>query len=301
MNISSMTGFARTEGGILLEDRQWNWFWELKSVNGKALDLKSRIPPLAEEISNNLKNIAATYFSRGSLSAFLDVSCGNDGKKAVINQELLQQLTEAAIRLYKQYDNDLAKPETARLLDLKGVIELEEAALSETGREQLLAALQNGFAETCQKLQKDRQNEGLKIRDALNDILQKIAAIVAKIETFSADLPQKIRERLTRQIQELTGDKEMISEERLAQELVLYVTRADIREEIDRLKAHVKTAEQLLNAEGAVGRRLDFLCQELNREANTTCSKAADIELTNLGMELKALIEQLREQVQNIE
>ena len=152
----------------------------------------------------------------------------------------------------------------------------------------------------CQKLKQERQKEGTKIKTALLSILHNIATIVAKIEKTAEMLPEKIKGKLTELLQQYAQDVE-INEDRLAQEIVFLVTKADIREEIDRLKAHIKSAEQMLETDEAVGRKLDFLCQELNREANTTCSKAADIMITDWGMELKALIEQFREQVQNIE
>ena len=150
-------------------------------------------------------------------------------------------------------------------------------------------------------MQQDRQAEGEKMKAALLDILDKIANIVAKVEGIAESQPERLKEKLLAQIASLLEPSNQISEERLAQEVALYVAKADIREEIDRLKAHLVTAQNLLNSGEAVGRRLDFLCQELNREANTTCSKSSEIDLTNLGMSLKTLIEQFREQVQNIE
>ena len=173
--------------------------------------------------------------------------------------------------------------------------------MSEDEESRLLEDLKEGFVNACNRLLQDRRAEGEKIARALTDILDKIAIRVEKIEIVAEILPQKLKERLKGQIKELLDADCQISEDRLVQEVCLYVARADIREEIDRLKAHVKTARQLLSSGEAVGRRLDFLCQELNREANTTCSKSCDIEITNLGMELKMLIEQFREQVQNME
>ena len=157
------------------------------------------------------------------------------------------------------------------------------------------------FVEALKQLVKDRQAEGTKIVEALSDIINQVENIVKDIEQIAAELPLHLKEKLKQQVEQLLDSLVQIGEERLAQEVVLLVNRADIKEEIDRLKAHIKTARELLGTDGAVGRRLDFLCQELNRETNTICSKSADIELTNYGMQLKALIEQFREQVQNIE
>ncbi len=250
--ISSMTGFASQKGSALINQRQFDWVWEIKSVNGKSFDLKSRLPFGYESLTADLKENAAKFLNRGSVQVVLDLKSQSDA----------------------------------------GLSDEDDALL----RQQLLVS----FAAVCEKLAQDRQAEGAKIKTALENILRQIAQTASKIADIAGTLPAKMRDKLAEQVKQWSDGVD-VSEDRLAQELVLYVTRADIREEVDRLQAHIKTAEDLLNADGAVGRRLDFLCQELNREANTTCSKSCDIALTNLGMELKALVEQFREQVQNIE
>ena len=218
-----------------------------------------------------------------------------------INEDLLNTLTTKAIELYQSHTDVLQKPTTSELLAIKGVCETEDVSLSEEETDILVKTLLASFDEACQKLQHDRKEEGEKIRQALLDILQNIAVVVAKIDAFAKTQPEKLKNRLQVQLDLLLDPTNPVSEERLAQEVALYVARADIQEEIDRLKAHILTAQNLLSSNEPVGRRLDFLCQELNREANTTCSKSCDIELTNYGMDLKTLIEQFREQVQNIE
>ena len=195
----------------------------------------------------------------------------------------------------------MKKPSPGEILSIRGVVETAENKLSEEEEILLIEDVKKGFEFVCEKLLLDRRAEGEKIGSALTDILDKIAERVGKIEVIAEILPQKLKERLNRFIKELLSADSQISEDRLVQGVCLYVARADIREEVDRLKAHIKTARHLLESGEAVGRRLDFLCQELNREANTTCSKSCDIEITNLGMELKTLIEQFREQVQNVE
>ena len=184
---------------------------------------------------------------------------------------------------------------------LKGVVENGDPLPDEEKREELWRQILAGFEKGCALLQQDRRAEGAKIYAALNDILQNIGSVVTQIDQMADQLPEQMKKRLEEQISQWLEPGNALSEERLAQEAVLYITRADIREEADRLKAHVKTAGELLKSREAVGRRLDFLCQELNREANTTCSKSCDTALTNLGISLKALIEQFREQIQNIE
>lgn len=295
-----MTGFARASGEINTELRNICWQFEIKSVNGKSLDIKIKLPPQYEELSFELKKIASQYLQRGSVSVFLDIKSTQNDAPLYINEELLNSLTNKAIDLYKDNRNDLEKPRSSDLLAMKGVVEIQETPLSETETSLIYQSLKSDFEKLCQNLVQDRKAEGEKIKIALLAILDKIKTITANIEQIAETLPEKIKSKLNEQISFWLSDTS-ISEDRLAQEVVFYITRADIREEIDRLKAHIKTATEMLNCSEAIGRRLDFLCQELNREANTTCSKSFDIELTSCGMELKALIEQFREQIQNIE
>ncbi len=298
MSIASMTGFARISGELQTETRNVGWLFEVKSVNGKALDIKTKLPPQFEDLSFELKRIAAQYLQRGSVSVFLELNRSEAKADVQINEALLTALLGKALEIYRRSPDEIAKPNAGDLLRMPGVIEAAElsAADEELLRKKMLA----DFEELCRRLQEDRRSEGAKIKIALADILQKISDLVMQVDKIAAAQPAKIKEKLEKQIQQWVNPAE-VSEERLAQEVVFYITRADIREEVDRLKAHIKTAYQLLESSEAVGRRLDFLCQELNREANTTCSKSSDAGLTALGMELKALIEQFREQVQNIE
>lgn len=300
MSVSSMTGFARTDGVTVFEKKRCDWFFEIKSVNGKSLDVKTKLPSGFEDLSMFIKNKASEYFARGNISVYLE-TVFDGGNEIKINEDVLMQLAEKAVAVYEKYPEKMKKPSPSEILSVKGVVETVDNALSEDDKNKLSEDLKKGFELVCDRLLSDRQAEGEKICVALVEILQKIFARVGKIEMISDGLPQKLKERLLEQIKELLNADCHISEDRLAQEVCLYVARADIREEIDRLKAHVKTAGQLLDSGEAIGRRLDFLCQELNREANTTCSKSCDIEITNLAMELKTLIEQFREQVQNME
>ena len=299
MSIASMTGFARTNGNISLGQNNIAWTWEIKSVNGKSLDLKLRLPSGFDDMSLTLKNKASEILNRGNVSAFLELTTENLSKNIKIDEKLLEDLTLQAVALCQKHP-EIAMATAGELLSQRGVVEQDENTLSDedllTLKEKILA----DFISTCQKLQYDRQKEGEKIKNALGTILEKINEITLNIEKIFETLPEKLKEKLLAQIKSISDDIS-ISEDRLAQEIVLMVTRADIKEEIDRLKTHIKSAYNLLESDEAVGRRLDFLCQELNREANTTCSKASDIAITNMGMELKALIEQFREQVQNIE
>lgn len=300
MSIASMTGFARVNGNWQTTGENINWVWEIKSVNGKSLDVKMRLPAGYDDLGFILKTKAAEYLNRGSVSVYLDIIQESSGRKIKIDEVLLEELTLKALALGEKYGERLAKPSAAELLNQRGVVELEENVLSEDEQQELKQKLLNDFMKACAALQNDRCKEGEKIKRALLDILGNIEKITLQIEKLADGLPEKLKQKLDEQMAQYAGDIN-ISEDRIAQEIVMLITRADIREEIDRLKAHIKSAYQMLEADEAIGRRLDFLCQELNREANTTCSKAADITITNLGMELKALIEQFREQVQNIE
>lgn len=301
MNLSSMTGFARTGGEINSEGCRFSWFWEIKSVNGKALDVKVKLPAQFENLGLTIKNTAAKFASRGSVSILLNFDNENREQEVKINEKLLQTLAIKAVELYESYPDKFQKPAASDLLNARGVIESREQFLDEEHQLLLERKLLESLERGCRDWQNDRIQEGEKIRTVLLAIVGKIQRNVDEIESLALEFPQKLKEKLLQQIKELLDNATPVSEERLAQEVTLYVARADIREEIDRLQAHLKTARDLLSKGGTPGRRLDFLCQELNREANTTCSKSCDIEVTNLGMELKTLIEQLREQVQNIE
>ncbi len=300
MQISSMTGFARQSGSMERDGFSLSWVWEIKSVNGKNLDLKVRLPLWLDEISLNLKNTAAACFERGNLSVALDVSLEKKEAEIRVNRPLLAKITETAIELYRAHPDELARPSAAELLKVDGVLEPAKNRFNDAETSDICRVLRAGFEECCIRLQSDRRQEGLKIKAVLTEEVARIEELVRQIACLAAVQPQQLKQKLAVQLAELL-EGSAISEERLAQEAVLLVNRADIREEIDRLNAHIKTARQLLDANQTLGRRFDFLCQELNRETNTICSKASDIEIINRGMELKAVIEQLREQVQNME
>ena len=290
-----MTGFARTSGHCELGETSFDWVCELKSVNAKNFDFKIKLPYELEQFSNAFKSTAQKYFDRGTFSAFIELCFEKSGKNIKVNQELLDMLLDVASKM-----KNVTQPTAGELLAIPGVVEQENFSFDEEKIAQIANVLQGGFEDCCKKLQNSRLAEGQKIGVALNALLQKIKAIVDKIEVIAQNEPQKIAEHLKKQINDFLAENS-VGEERLAQEIVFLVNRADIREEIDRLKTHITTAEELLSQGKNVGRRLDFLCQEFNREANTTCSKAWEVEIVNLAMELKTIIEQLREQVQNVE
>lgn len=296
-----MTGFARENGTTEIDGVVCSWFWELKSVNGKSLEVKTKIPFWLDAVSVPAKIKISQELNRGNVYACLEVETQNLEPKLKINEVLLQQLSMQAIDLYKKNSDYMQKPNPADILSVKGVVELEEQDLCDEQLSLLQNEILNGLDKTLKTFIADRQSEGAKIENALLKIVDKIADEVSKIELIAKNIPTQQKEKLMLQLEQLLEPTMQLSEERLAQEIVLLVNKSDITEEIDRLNAHIKTARALFGEGGNIGRRLDFLCQELNRETNTICSKSVEIELTNCGMQLKTLIEQFREQVQNIE
>ncbi|HVC52392.1 MAG TPA: YicC/YloC family endoribonuclease [Stellaceae bacterium] len=294
MGIASMTGFSRVEG----EAAGISWAWEIKSVNGRSLDLRLRLPPGFDGVEPQLRGALASRFRRGTLSATLSVDRVRP-PTVRINRELLAQLGAALGELRGVIE--AAPPRLDGLLGLRGVIEIvdddEDAATSEARR----AAILDGWSAALDRLATARAEEGARLDHLLAGQLAEMTGLVVAAAKTAAAQPEAIRARLEAAIAELAGLVPAMPQERIAQEVALLVTRADIREEIDRLRAHLSQAGDLLRQGEAVGRQLDFLCQELNREANTLCSKSADIALTRIGLALKAAIEQFREQVQNLE
>lgn len=289
-----MTGFARSDG----EAAGISWVWEIKSVNGRSLDLRLRLPPGFDGVEPQLRAALGTRFRRGTLSATLTIDRTRP-PSIRINHALLAQIGAAFGELRGLID--AAPPRLDGLLALRGVVEIveddEDAATAEARR----AAITAGWSAVLDRLAAARAEEGARLDHLLHTQLGEMSALVVAAAKTAAAQPEAIRARLEAAIAELAGLVPPMPQDRIAQEVALLVTRADIREEIDRLRGHLTQAGDLLRQGEAVGRQLDFLCQELNREANTLCSKSADLELTRVGLALKAAIEQFREQVQNLE
>jgi uncharacterized protein (TIGR00255 family) len=295
MALSSMTGFARGHGVA----GTYAWSWELKSVNSKGLDLKLRLPPGWDAIEAIVRARASEVLSRGSVFANLTVSREGVAPVARINEPVLAAVLATLKRLSGKVD--AAPPTLDGILSLKGVIDVSEAEESETERAAAESAVVAGFAQTLKGLAEMRRHEGDALGNILTGRLSEIGDLAARAEAAPGRKPEAIKARLAEKIAELLEDTRRFDPDRLHQEALLLATKADIREELDRLTAHVAQGRKLLSAGGPVGRKLDFLAQELNRESNTLCSKANDLELTNIGLELKAVVEQFREQVQNLE
>jgi uncharacterized protein (TIGR00255 family) len=289
-----MTGFARAEG----EAAGISWIWEIRSVNGRSLDLRLRLAPGFDSLEPQLRSVLAQRFRRGNFSASLAVARTKTATFRV-NREALVQLVALMNDLAKEVE--AAPPRLDGLLALRGVVETVEDDEDDGVVEQRNLAVLGGWATSLDRLAAARANEGARLAVSLRGQVEEMTGLTKAAEESAAAQPAAIRERLQTMLSGLADLVPGMMEERVAQEMALLVARSDIREEIDRLHAHLGQAAELLNQGEAIGRRLDFLCQELNREANTLCSKSADIELTRIGLALKATAEQFREQVQNIE
>ena len=288
-----MTGFARAQG----EAPGISWVLEVKSVNARALDLRLRLPPGFDALEPELRAALAQRFRRGNFTANLSVT-RLAAPVLRVNREALFQFVALINELSGEVE--AAPPRLDGLLALRGVIETVEDE-DETVLDARRRAVFANWTAALDQLALARAEEGARIAALLGSQLDEMAALVAVAEGCAAAQPAAIRERLRTVLASVADLVPSMPEERVAQEVALLAARSDIREEIERLRAHVEQAGELLQQGEAVGRRLDFLCQELNREANTLCSKSADIELTRIGLSLKAVVEQFREQVQNIE
>ena len=296
MTVSSMTGFARSEG----QSNGCSWTWELKSVNAKGLDVRCRVPNGFENLEKAARDRVAKTFKRGNVTVNLTFSWIKGDAGFRVNPQVLEELLATLPEIRKQLP-DAAPPSVDGLLALRGVIEPVEEELSDVARSALDSEILESFEPALAALLAMRDDEGARLSEALDTRLDEIAGLSGDAEKLAALQPDAIRERLKTQVETLLADISALSEDRLAQEAALLMTKADIREELDRLKAHEQAARELMGNGGAVGRKLDFLCQEFNREANTLCSKSQDVTLTRIGLDMKSAIEQFREQVQNIE
>jgi uncharacterized protein (TIGR00255 family) len=295
LSIASMTGFARAEGAL----GDFGWIWELKSVNGRSLDLRCRFPAGYEHLDGFVRTRTAESLKRGNLAITLTVDDAASQGRLAVNREALQQILSIVSELGANIPAEPARLDG--LLGLKGVLEVELPKIDETEAARRGAVLQQGFGLAVESLIEMRRAEGQRLADLILAHIAEIDRLRNAAAASAGAQPLAIRQKIERQFAELLQGLPPLGEERLAQEAAMLAGKADVREELDRLAAHVAAARSLIAGGGAVGRKLDFLCQEFNREANTLCSKSADIGLTNIGIELKAAIEQLREQIQNIE
>lgn len=296
MPITSMTGFARVEG----HEDICSWVWEIKSVNGKGRDVRCRLPNGFESIEAKVRDSIAKKFQRGNITVNLTVQWLQTVTEYRVNADLLEQVVSLIPEIEKRIP-EIGPPRVDGLLALRGVIEpVEDKRTPELFKELEEKALKS-FASATAALETMRNEEGKRLGKTIEGQVKEIEKLCKKIEKQAAAQPKAIKKRLKEQVQDLIDAVPSLPEERLAQEAAVLMTKVDVREEIDRLYSHIDSSWELMKEKGAIGRKFDFLCQEFNREANTLCSKSTDVELTRLGVDLKTIIDQLREQVQNIE
>jgi uncharacterized protein (TIGR00255 family) len=295
MALQSMTGFARREGTT---DR-WRWAWELRSVNGKGLDVRLRLPPGLERLENDVKRLAGEQFSRGNMQVSLSVSSGENRFESVLNQEALATVLALRDQLAGIIDPEPLKLDT--LLAIRGIIDFRETEDSPEAVAARDAEIMDGLALALSDLRQMRESEGAALSRVLLDQVAIVERLALVVENDPSRSPREIAARLAAQVALLMDGSGKFDQDRLHAEAALLATKADLREEIDRLKAHVVATRELLAKGGPIGRKLDFLAQEFNRESNTICSKSNAAAVTAAGIELKVIIDQFREQVQNLE
>jgi uncharacterized protein (TIGR00255 family) len=289
-----MTGFARAEGNTA----GLSWAWELRSVNGRGLDLRFRLPNGWDALEPGLREAAGRVLKRGNVTANLTVKRDTESRLSV-DPAALDQALALAMELHARMPGSPV-PRAEALLALPGV--MRQAAI-DPAEDRAAATLdvQSGFATALDALAISRQAEGGRLAAIMTGLLGEIAALRDQSAIEAADQPAAQRARVMENLQALLREATSLPEERIAQEVALLAARSDVREELDRLGSHIEAAHALMAETANIGRRFDFLVQEFNREANTLCSKSASVALTATGLKLKAAIEQLREQVQNVE
>lgn len=290
-----MTGFARAEGG----SGEIGWAWEIRSINGRGLDVRCRLPAGQDGLEPKIRAALAERFQRGSFSVNLTFKGGDAGTRFRINRDLIDQLLELHRELGDRVASDT--PRLEGLLAVRGVVEMVEQEDSSDVRAARETALLADMDQALSELAEARRSEGQRIAAVLAGHIDEIDRLTARAAALAECQPEALRDRFKAQVDDLMATEPSLPEERLAQEVAVLIAKGDVREELDRLRSHIDAVRDLMQADAAVGRRFDFLCQELNREANTICSKATGTELNQCGLDLKVAIDRLREQVQNIE
>ncbi|MBX9468106.1 MAG: YicC family protein [Rhizobium sp.] len=296
MPLQSMTGFARLDG----RTGRHQWAWELRSVNGKGLDLRLRLPPGFERLEPEVRRIASSHFARGNVQATLNLQAGETRVEAVINEAALQAVLDLRKGLEGKIDPAPLRFDT--LLGLRGVVDFRDAADDPAEVEALEGDVLAGIEKAAAAMAAMREAEGAALAAVLLAQVAAVETLTGLVENDPSRSPEQIRTRLASQVATLLeGTSGAFDRDRLHAEVAILATKADVREEIDRLKSHIAAARDLFRKGGPVGRKLDFLAQEFNRESNTICSKSNAVAVTAAGIELKVVIDQFREQVQNLE
>jgi uncharacterized protein (TIGR00255 family) len=307
-SVTSMTGYARAEGRCDLPGlTPFSWIWEAKSVNGKGLDVRVRVPAGFDSLELPVRQAAATGIARGSLTLGLHITSDTAAAAPKINEALLDAVIALSIKKATglptgALGKTIAPARLDGLMALRGVLEATDFTPPDAdvlaARDQLLL---KGAAQALERLSASRRQEGARLAPVVSGVMAEIAQLADQARGLAATQPATLQARLQQQVSDLANAVPALTPERLAQEVALLALKADVREELDRLGAHIGQARELLEAGAPCGRRLDFLSQEFNREANTLCSKSTDVALTKVGLALKTAIDQFREQIQNIE
>ena len=295
MTLASMTGFSVINENI----DGCAWSWELRSVNSKSLDQRIRLPAGFEQIEPEIRSHITKKFSRGNITVNLLMQAPHKQTHYKINERAFTELYTSATVIAKKYEMPI--PMIDAFLGLPGVIEIVEQEPTTSQREVLYLALKKSFFLAAEKLRESRLEEGERLQSAMEDVVKEIDILVDNFSRIADTQQSVIQSRLSDKINEILEGNERLAPERLTQEVALVMLKSDVKEERDRLKSHISAIRKLLFSNEPVGRKLEFLCQEFNREANTICSKAATIDLTDNALALKAAVDRIREQVQNIE
>jgi uncharacterized protein (TIGR00255 family) len=294
MALSGMTGFGRADGA----SGAWTWTVEARSVNGRSLETRFRGPPGFDQLDRAARDAAQARFQRGQLTIGLQAKRADSAGSTRVNLDQLERYLEVADHYVRE--GRATQPAMDGLLSLRGVIDVTDEMDDAEKRAAIEAAMAVSVVEVLEALKQARLDEGAALTPVLGRLIDRVETLVAQAETEAAGLSAILKERFASKISELLAERAGL-EDRIVQEAAVMATKADVREELDRLASHVAAARTLMAGDGAVGRKLDFLTQEFMREANTLCSKSATTALTAIGLELKATIDQFREQVQNVE
>ncbi len=295
MSLKSMTGFGRADGMM----GATAWTWEARSVNGRGLDIRLRLSPGSDSLEPRVREAVSRRFVRGNLSISLQVQREAGATVIRLNEAALEQVLKAADHIH--HLTGCERPRAEGLLALKGVLETVEPVEDEDALKARHDAMIASLDEALDDMATARAAEGERLGAVLSAHIDEIERLAAEVTASPARAPEAIATRLAEQVKRLLDTNTFLDRDRLHQEAVLIATRADVEEELQRLKAHAAAARELLHADGPAGRKFDFLTQEFNREANTLCSKANAADISRAGLALKTVIDQLREQVQNIE
>lgn len=295
MTLYSMTGFARADGS----DERCTWYWEIRTVNSKGLDVRARLPAGYDAMEPKVRKLCTAHLKRGNcaVNLFIQRETGQVGVQ--LNEAVFLDVLKAAERAAEL--SGMQKPSLESLLGLRGVLDVSEGREDDESRADRQAQMLTDLEAALTSLVQARRDEGTRIHTVLSDQIDTIEGLISKLEAAPGRAVETIRDKFQVRLDRLMTDREGVDPHRLHQEIVLLATKADIDEELARLKSHIAAARQLLSSNEPSGRQMDFLAQEFNREANTVCSKANEEAVTQLGMQLKTVIDQFREQVQNIE